>query len=179
MFNKALQSLRDNNQILDGVFETLETLPSEIGTEAIHQMGLRQQKQGDDNKKQDPKVSEEERRKLFNSLYGIPETKGMPLTEMPGEQLRMLQRQRQGKFRGKRQSIEQEIAAYRQKKAQEISAYERGMTQGTKAPKDQQEKMELWQKEQKKREEEMKKREKAAMPGSQQSRSGEQGVVMG
>ncbi len=98
---------------------------------------------------------------------------------MSGDQLKGLKKQEDAKIRNNKNSIEQEIAAYRQKKAQEISAYERGMIQGTQAPKDQQEKMELWEEEQKKAEEKKKKQDAITMPGSAQSRSGEQGVVMG
>ena len=174
MANRFLQ----NNDLLGDFFERVETLPSEIGTEAVHQV-KGGKKSGDDNSRKDPKVSEEERKKLLNSLYGTSETEGMPIQDMSGEELRAISRQRAGKFRNKRQSIEDEIRAYRAKKAQEISAYERGMTQGTQAPKDQQDKMELWQEEQKKHEEKMKKQKEITMPGSAQSRSGEQGVVMG
>jgi len=77
------------------------------------------------------------------------------------------------------QKIQQDIQEYRAKKQQEVKKYEIGQQQGTEVARDQEEKMELWEKEQKKAEERKKEEEKARLPGSQQSRSGEQGVVMG
>lgn len=175
MFNKFKQ----NNQFFGDFFENVETLPKEIGTEAVAQIKGQgnSKKQNDDDANK--KVAESERRRLINLLYGTSDTQGMPLTEMEGPALQQLAKQQQKKHIGNYSDIDNKIAAYRQKKAQEISAYERGMTQGTKGPKDQEEKMELWEEEQKKAEERAKKQKQMTMPGSAQSRSGEQGVVMG
>lgn len=184
MANRFLQ----NNSFLEDMFEQVEALPKEIGTEAWTQIkGQQKQTQnsddnnngGNNNKQQDDQVTEAERRRFINELYGKPVTKKMPIAQMSGDQLKNVKKQEDAKIRNNKNQIEQEIVAYRQKKAQEISAYERGMTQGTKGPKDQEEKMELWEEEKKKAEERKKKQDAITMPGSAQSRSGEQGVVMG
>jgi hypothetical protein len=165
----------------DNFFENLEReivdFPSEMGTEAVAQVKLK----GDDsnNKKQDPSSGglgnnqgdDPQRKQLLDDLYGNP--------NLSSDQLEQVKNRDNAIKRNMYQKIQQDIVQYRAVKAHEKTAYEKSWQKGTKAANTQQEEMELWEKEQKRLEEAKKKEDAITMPGSQQSRSGEQGTVYG
>jgi hypothetical protein len=160
-------------------FETFEELPGEIGTEAIHQIKGQgkannsndsQGKTQDLSNTNDPSKTSNDT-SLLNDLYGVQ--------SLSPEQIKLKQEQDKKIQNQMYQKIQQDIAQFRAEKSQVLTAQEAAQQKGTKAVKTQEEKMELWQEEAKKREEEQKKVEDITMPGSQQSRSGEQAQIMG
>jgi hypothetical protein len=157
------------DDLLKDSFETLSDLPKEIGEQGIEQIkssnGQQNQQQQQDDTQQ--------HRSWIEQLYG----KADP--QMTPQQIEMKKKQDEKLKKQNYQKIQQDIQEFRAKKQQEVKKYEIGQQQGTEVARDQEEKMELWEKEQKKAEERKKEEEAARLPGSQQSRSGEQGVVMG
>lgn len=151
-------------------FETLSELPKDMGMEAIEQI---KGSKGQQNQQQQQDDSQSQQQWL-ERMYGT--SSGQQLTP---QQLEIKKKQDERLKKQNYQKIQQDIAEFRAKRQQEVRKYEIGQQQGTEVARDQEEKMELWEKEQKKAKEKQEKEEKARLPGSQQSRSGEQGVVMG
>ena len=166
-------------------WDTLESEPQEMGIEGISQI------KGDDQKKQkkkqddiqkrfgDKNLSDKQRQQYINDLYGVSDNNKLPLEQMSDQDLMEMKRQRSEQLRKRYEQLQQEIQQYRAKKQQEKSEYEIGMQKGTEAARTAQEEQELWQKEQEKAKKQKKDEEQARLPGSAQSRSGEQGKVMG
>jgi hypothetical protein len=161
--------------VFEQIGEQLRELPKEVGTEVVAQ--VKGKKQDDNQKKSGSSNSgssisdDQNQQQYLQDLYGS--------SELTPEQTEMKNKQ-EGKIKiNNYKKIQQEIQEYRAKKAQEKTNYEKGMQKGTKAAQTQEEEMELWEKEQKKAEEKKKKQEAISMPGSAQSKSGEQGTVMG
>ncbi|MGI5827546.1 MAG: hypothetical protein ACOX6V_00825 [Patescibacteria group bacterium] len=159
------------NDVFENFEKELETLPQEIGTEAVAQAKGANDDTGSQQKPQDQKMSDDQRQKLLDDLYGS--------SSLTPEQVEAKKKQDMAIKRQNYQKIQQDIQEYRAKKAQELSKQEIGLQKGTEAARDKEEEMELWEKEQKKAEEKKKEREAITMPGSVQSRSGEQGKIMG
>jgi len=157
------------DDVIKDSFESLSDLPKDLGMEAIEQIKggkgqQNQQRQQDDNQSQ---------QQWLEQLYGSSNTQLTP------QQIELKKKQDNKLKRQAYQKIQQDIQEYRAKKQQEVKKYEIGQQQGTEVARDQEEKMELWEQQQKKVEEQKKEEEAARLPGSQQSRSGEQGVGMG
>jgi len=159
------------DDLLKDSFETLSDLPQDIGVQAIEQIkGSGKQNTNQQQAQDDSQLQKQWLEQLYGSSSG---------QQMTPQQIEMKKKQDEKLRKQAYQQIQQDIQEYRAKRQQELSKYEIGQQQGTEVARNQEEKMELWEKEQKKVEERKKEEEKARMPGSQQSRSGEQGVVMG
>jgi hypothetical protein len=160
----------------DDIFEQLESdlhdLPEDVGTEMISQVKGTQQKQvGDDSNQPLQQSDDANQQQVLDDLYGT--------SDLTPEQVEQKKKQDNAIKRQMYQKIQQEIQEFRAKKKQEKTEYEIGWQKGTEAARDQEEEQELWEKEQKKAKEKKKDEESITMPGSAQSRSGEQGQVMG
>lgn len=156
-------------------FESLENLPSEIGTEAVSQFknsSKQQQNQNSQTTNNQSGISDQQHQKYLDDLYGT--------SNMTQQQIQQKKAQ-DGQIRiNNYKKIQQEIQEYRAKKSQQKTKYEIGWQQGTEAARTQEEEMELWEKQQKKAEEKRKKEESDRMnPGSAAARSGEQGAKIG
>ncbi|HGJ64553.1 TPA: hypothetical protein ENS27_04095 [bacterium] len=161
--------------MIGDIFEQLESelhdLPGDIATEMISQVKGNQQDQNSNNSNQQLLQNDVNNQQMLQDLYGT--------SALTSSQIEQKRKQDEAIKRQRLQQINQGIQELRAKKSEEKSKYEIGQQQGTEVARTREEELELWQKEQKKAEERKKERDDIMLPGSAQSRSGEQGKVMG
>lgn len=164
------------NDILSDTVDSFEKLPGEIIQNAFEQIkgGTKHdpnQTKSDNAGTNLTQANDQNQQQWLKDLYGT--------SQLTPEQIKLKEEQ-DNKIKAQNyQKIQQDLAQYRAKKQQEVSKYDAAQQEGTKAVTTQDEKMELWQEQQKKAEEKKKEQERITMAGSAQSKSGEQGVVMG
>lgn len=162
--------------MIGDIFEQLESdfkdLPGDIGTEMISQIkGSQQDQHASDNNQQLQQSDDPNDQQMLQDLYGA--------STLTPSQIEQKQKQEDAIKRQRLRQIDQDIQEFRAEKSQEKSKYEIGQQKGTEAARNREEELELWEKEQKKAEEKKQKQDDIMLPGSAQSRSGEQGKVMG
>jgi hypothetical protein len=159
------------DDLLGDVGESLEKEPREIMNSAFEQI-----KGGN---KQDPKqqkstqspTDDKAQQQYIQDLYGS--------SEMTPEQQKIKEEQDKKLKRQAYQKIQQDVQEFRAKNQEEVNKQEIGEQEGLDTARDQEEKMEMWQEQEKKAKEKKKDQDKITLPGSAQSKSGEQGNVIG